>query len=307
MSSRKWTRIKNLIFAFICVYSRPKKMKIIESIQEMKETSQALRAEGKKIVFVPTMGYLHNGHLTLMREGKNVGDILVTSIFVNPTQFGKGEDLERYPRDFERDKRMCEGESVDILFVPNAREIYPDGYQTYVEVEGITKNLCGASRPGHFRGVATVVTKLFNIVRPHYAIFGEKDFQQLVTIKRLVKDLNMDIDVIGMPIVREADGLAMSSRNSYLNQKEREAAGGLYRGLKLAKDLFDKGERCAALILNEAKRVVEIEPLTEIEYVKLVDIGTMKDVDMVEDEALLAIAVRIGKTRLIDNIVLHKT
>ena len=282
-------------------------MKIIESIQEMKETSQALRAEGKKIAFVPTMGYLHHGHLSLLKKGREVGDLLVTSIFVNPAQFAKGEDLERYPRDFERDKKMCEDESVDILFVPNAREIYPDGYQTYVEVEGVTKNLCGASRPGHFRGVATVVTKLFNIVRPHYAIFGEKDFQQLVTIKRLVKDLNMDIDVIGMPIVREADGLAMSSRNSYLNQKEREAAGGLYRGLKLAKDLFDKGERSAALILNEAKRVVEIEPLTEIEYVKLVDIGTMKDVDMVEDEALLAIAVRIGKTRLIDNIVLHKT
>lgn len=273
----------------------------------MKETSQALRAEGKKIAFVPTMGYLHHGHLSLMNKGKEIGDILVASIFVNPTQFGKGEDLERYPRDFERDKKMCEGESVDILFAPNAREVYPDGYKTYVEVEGVTKNLCGASRPGHFRGVATVVTKLFNIVRPHYAIFGEKDFQQLVTIKRLVSDLNMDIDVIGMPIVRGADGLAMSSRNSYLNQKEREAAGGLYRGLKLAKDLFDKGERSAALILNEAKRVVEIEPLTELEYVKLVGIGTMKDVDMVEDEALLAIAVRIGKTRLIDNIVLHKT
>lgn len=281
-------------------------MKILESIHDMKEVSLSLRAEGKKIAFVPTMGYLHQGHLSLMKKGREVGDLLVTSIFVNPAQFAKGEDLERYPRDFERDKKMCEGESVDILFVPDAREIYPDGYQTYVDVEGVTKNLCGASRPGHFRGVATVVTKLFNIVRPHYAIFGEKDFQQLVTIKRLALDLNMDVDVIGMPIVREADGLAMSSRNSYLRMEEREAARSIYRALQMAKEVFDEGERSAGVLLNEARRVVEISPLIEPEYVKLMNIETMEDVDRVENDALLAMAVRIGKTRLIDNIILRK-
>ena len=281
-------------------------MKVIEYIHEMKEASQALRAEGNKISFVPTMGYLHQGHLSLLKKGRDVGDLLVMSIFVNPAQFAKGEDFERYPRDFERDKKMCESESVDILFLPNAREIYPDGYQTYVEVEGVTKNLCGTSRPGHFRGVATVVTKLFNIVRPHYAIFGEKDFQQLVTIKRLALDLDMDVDVIGMPIVREADGLAMSSRNSYLGQEERAAAGSIYRAIQRSKEVFDEGERSAGILLNEARKVVEISPLIEPEYVKLVNMGTMEEVDRVENEALLAIAVRIGKTRLIDNIRLRK-
>lgn len=281
-------------------------MKIFESIHDMKEVSLSLRAEGKKISFVPTMGYLHQGHLSLMKKGREVGDLLVVSIFVNPAQFAKGEDLERYPRDFERDKKMCEGESVDIIFIPDAREIYPDRYQTYVEVEGVTKNLCGASRPGHFRGVATVVTKLFNIVRPHYAIFGEKDFQQLVTIKRLALDLDMDVNVVGMPIVREADGLAMSSRNSYLGQEERRAAGSIYRALQLAKGVFDEGERSAGVLLNEARRVLGITPLIEPEYVKLVNTETMENVDRVENEALLAMAVRIGKTRLIDNIVLRK-
>lgn len=281
-------------------------MKVIESIKDMKESSQALRAEGKKISFVPTMGYFHEGHLSLMKKGREAGDVLVVSIFVNPTQFGKGEDFERYPRDIEKDKRLCKGEGVDILFVPRAEEIYPDGYQTYVDVEKVTKNLCGASRPGHFRGVATVVAKLFNIVRPDIAIFGEKDFQQLVTIKRLVKDLNMDVDVIGMPIVREQDGLAMSSRNSYLSQEERRAALNIYRALRAAKEVFDEGERSAGVLLNEAKRVIEIEPMVVLDYIKLVDVEIMEDLERVEDEALLATAVRVGKTRLIDNILLRK-
>lgn len=281
-------------------------MKIIESIQDMKKASLAMRVEGKKIAFVPTMGYLHEGHLSLMKKGKEVGNVLIVSIFVNPTQFAKGEDLERYPRDIERDKELCKGEGVDILFVPDAREMYPENYQTYLDIEKVTKNLCGASRPGHFRGVATVVTKLFNIVRPHYAIFGEKDFQQLVTIRRLALDLNMDVDVIGIPIVREADGLAMSSRNSYLSQEEREAARSIYRALQVAKEMFDEGERSAGVLLKEARRVLEISPIIEPEYAKLVDIGTMEEVDRVENEALLAMAVRIGKTRLIDNIILRK-
>ena len=281
-------------------------MKTIEDISDMKKASLVMRVEGKKIAFVPTMGYLHEGHLSLMKKGKEVGDVLIVSIFVNPTQFGKGEDLERYPRDIEKDIELCKGEGVDILFVPSTREIYPEGYQTYVEVEGVTKNLCGASRPGHFRGVATVVTKLFNIVRPHYAIFGEKDFQQLVTIKRLALDLDMDVDVIGMPIVRESDGLAMSSRNSYLTQEERGAAGSIYRALQRAKEMFDKGDSSAAVLLKEARSVLEISPLIEPEYVKLVHTETMEDVDRVDNEALLAMAVRIGKTRLIDNIVLGR-
>jgi len=281
-------------------------MKTIEDISDMKKASLVMRVEGKKIAFVPTMGYLHEGHLSLMKKGKEVGDVLIVSIFVNPTQFGKGEDLERYPRDIEKDIELCKGEGVDILFVPSTREIYPEGYQTYVEVEGVTKNLCGASRPGHFRGVATVVTKLFNIVRPHYAIFGEKDFQQLVTIKRLALDLDMDVDVIGMPIVRESDGLAMSSRNSYLGQEERGAARSIYRALQRAKGVFDEGERSAGVLLNEARRVVEISPIIEPEYVKLVDTETIEDIDRIENEALLAMAVRIGKTRLIDNMILRK-
>lgn len=281
-------------------------MKIIESITEMKKASQAFRAKGKKIAFVPTMGYLHHGHLSLMKKGREVGDVLVVSIFVNPTQFGKGEDFERYPRDIDKDKKLCEGEGVDILFVPKAEEMYPEGYQTYLDVEKVTRNLCGASRPGHFRGVATVVTKLFNIIRPDLAIFGEKDFQQLVAIKRLVNDLNMDVDVMGMPIVREPDGLAMSSRNSYLNKEERRAALNIYRALISAKELFDEGERSSNVLLTEAKRVVEIEPMIVTDYLKLVDARTMEDLETVKDEALLAIAVKIGKTRLIDNIILRK-
>lgn len=282
-------------------------MKIIESIAEMKTVARSFRDKGKSIAFVPTMGYLHEGHLSLMKKGRETGDVLVVSIFVNPTQFGKGEDLDRYPRDMEKDKKLCKGEGVDILFVPTVKEMYPENFQTYVDVETVTKNLCGASRPGHFRGVATVVTKLFNIVRPDFAIFGEKDFQQLVTIKRVVKDLDMDTDVIGMQIVREADGLAMSSRNAYLNDKERKAALSIYRALSAAKEVFEEGERAAGILLNEAKRVIEIEPMVVLDYIKLVDIATMEDLERVEDKALLAAAVRVGKTRLIDNIILRKT
>lgn len=281
-------------------------MKIIESVGKMKEASKAFNTKGKKVAFVPTMGYLHDGHLSLMKKGRDLGDILVVSVFVNPTQFGRGEDFERYPKDIARDKELCEGVGVDVLFVPSAEEMYPGGYQTYVDVEGVTKNLCGKARPGHFRGVATVVTKFFNIVRPHRALFGEKDFQQLVIIKRLVKDLDMDVEVIGMPIVREAGGLAMSSRNSYLSDKERRAALSIYRALKSAREVFDEGERSAKVILNEAKRVIEIEPMVVLDYLNLVEANTLEELDRVEGEALLAMAVWVGKTRLIDNIILRK-
>lgn len=281
-------------------------MKIIESIQEMKKVSQALRDEGKKIVFVPTMGYLHEGHLSLMKKGREVGDVLVVSIFVNPIQFGQGEDFEKYPRDMERDRELCEAEGVDILFVPKTEDMYPDEYQTAVEVMWVTKNLCGRFRPGHFRGVVTVVTKLFNIVRPQYAIFGEKDYQQLVAIRRLVKDLDLDMDVLGMPIVRESDGLAMSSRNAYLSKEERKAALSIYKALQSAKGLYDNGERTNRVLLKEVKRIIELEPMLKPEYGKVVDIQTMEDIESAGKEALLAIAARVGNTRLIDNVVLRK-
>lgn len=280
-------------------------MKVVEDIDDIKRISRSLRAEGKRIAFVPTMGYLHEGHLSLMRKGKDVGDVLIVSIFVNPTQFGKGEDLEKYPRDMSRDMRLCEDESVDVLFVPKSGDMYPSGYQTYVNVEGVTNNLCGASRPGHFMGVATVVAKLFNIIRPDCAIFGEKDFQQLVVIKRLVTDLNMDVEVIGMPIVRESDGLAMSSRNSYLSSEERRAASNISKALRSADNLFQRGERSAKVLIYVAGKAMESEPMVSLDYIKLVDPETMQDLAEIEESGLLAVAVKIGNTRLIDNIVLR--
>jgi len=220
-------------------------MKIIKSINEMKRISSDARRAGKTIVLVPTMGFFHEGHLSLMREGRKRGDLLVTSLFVNPTQFGPSEDFERYPRDFERDRRMAEDSGVDILFAPEKEEMYPPDHQTIVNVEKVTQGLCGKSRPTHFRGVTTVVNMLFNIIMPHIAIFGEKDYQQLVTIKQMVKDLHMDVQVLGMPIVREEDGLAMSSRNVYLKPHERKAALSIYRSLRRAEELIKGGERNA--------------------------------------------------------------
>ncbi len=220
-------------------------MDVITSVHQMKRYSAQARAMNKRIAFVPTMGFLHEGHLSLMREGKNQGDILIVSIFVNPTQFGPSEDFERYPRDFARDSRMAERVGVDVLFAPEAREMYPPGHQSFIRVTEVTRGLCGKSRPTHFQGVATVVGMLFNIVRPHVALFGEKDFQQLVTIQQMVKDLHMDVEVVGMPIIREADGLAMSSRNTYLNPDERKAALSLHRSLERAREWISKGEHRA--------------------------------------------------------------
>lgn len=278
-------------------------MKIIRSAGEMQAFSESLRKRGQKIGFVPTMGYFHEGHLSLMREGRRVCDCLAISIYVNPTQFGPGEDLERYPRDFGRDRSLAEGVGVDVIFYPENTEMYPEHYQTYVTVEMVTRNLCGISRPGHFRGVATVCAKLFNIVKPHAAIFGKKDFQQLVTIQRMVRDLNMDLEIIGMPIVREADGLAMSSRNVYLKENERASALSLSRSLKLAKEIYDNGERDAVKILGEVKKFIEGYPHIAIDYVKICDTTTLQDIEHLEKEAVLALAVKINKTRLIDNYV----
>jgi len=269
----------------------------------MQQHSESLRNSGKRIAFVPTMGYLHQGHLSLMVEGRKRGDCLVTSIYVNPTQFGPNEDLAKYPRDFEMDRKLCESVGVDVIFFPPDREMYPDNYQTYVTVEDVTQNLCGLSRPGHFRGVATVCAKLFNMVKPHMSIFGKKDFQQLVVIRRMVTDLNMDLEIIGMPTVREADGLAMSSRNTYLKPEERESALSLSRSLKMAKGLYEGGERDAGRIIAEAKKFIEGFPYTNIDYVQICDTTTMKDVSRIEGECVMALAVRVGAARLIDNYV----
>jgi pantoate--beta-alanine ligase len=238
-----------------------------------------------------------------MREGKMRGDCLAISIYVNPTQFGPSEDFERYPRDFERDKALADGVGVDVVFYPENKEMYPEHYQTYINVEKVTENLCGISRPGHFRGVTTVCAKLFNIVKPHYALFGKKDFQQLSAIKRMVQDLNMDLEIIGMPIVRETDGLAMSSRNVYIKEDERNSALSLSRSLKLAKQMYDRGERDAFRILDEVKIFIEGHPYARIDYAKICDTTTLKDSERLEGESVLALAVMISKTRLIDNYV----
>jgi pantoate--beta-alanine ligase len=282
-------------------------MRLITSIKQMQELAEKLRRDGKIISFVPTMGYLHQGHLSLMEEGKKRGDILVISIFVNPTQFGVGEDYAVYPRDLERDKKLAESVGVDIVLTPSESEIYPKGYQTFVQVEEVTKNLCGISRPTHFRGVTTVVAKLFNIIKPHIAIFGEKDFQQLVTIRQMVRDLHYDIEIVGMPIYRENDGIAMSSRNTYLNPEERKAALCLYRSLKRASELFNSGEQKAGTIIREVRNIIEAEKIVNIEYIKICDTENLQDLTIVDREAVVALAVKIGVTRLIDNLVLKAT
>jgi pantoate--beta-alanine ligase len=278
-------------------------MQVIKTIQAMKERSSQAQGEGEVIVFVPTMGFFHEGHLSLMREGRKLGDLLVVSLFVNPTQFGPNEDFKNYPRDFESDRKMAEGVGTDILFAPEAGEMYPPDHQTLVRVEKVTQNLCGRSRPTHFQGVTTVVAMLFEIVMPHVAIFGEKDYQQLVTIKQMVRDLHMNVEVVGMPTVREADGLAMSSRNSNLVPEERKAALSLYRSLQKAEELLQKGERNADQILQEMKRILQAEPLVNIDYAQVCDARTLEDVNRIEGDVVVALAAYVGKTRLIDNLV----
>ena len=271
----------------------------------MQETSRQLRASGKTIAFVPTMGFLHQGHIELMKTGKGIADILVVSIFVNPTQFGPGEDFEEYPRDMEGDLSKAKEAGVDIVYTPSADDMYPEGFQTKVRVERITKHLCGKSRPGHFEGVTTIVAKLFNITKPHKAIFGQKDFQQLAVIRGMVKDLNMDIEIIGVPIVREPDGLAMSSRNKYLSPEERKSALCLKKSIDLACDLVKGGEMNAENIGTSIQKLISSHHFTSIEYISICDPLTMEDIDNIKGEALLALAVRVGKTRLIDNCLIN--
>jgi pantoate--beta-alanine ligase len=279
-------------------------MQIIESIREMQLWSEAARRAGKRIILVPTMGALHEGHLNLVREGRKRGERLVVSLFVNPSQFAPSEDFAAYPRDFERDRGLLEKEKVDVLFGPSVQEMYPVGFQTYIEVEKLSPVLCGVFRPGHFRGVATVVAKLFNVVRPHDAIFGAKDYQQLQLIRRMVKDLNFDVEVVSHPTVREKDGLALSSRNFYLGPEERAAALSLYRSLEKARSLVARGERESRQIIREVRTEIEREPLARIEYVKLCDPETLEELAEIAGDVLLALAVRIGGARLIDNAIL---
>ena len=276
-------------------------MQIAKTIADMK----ALRTKSLGSVgFVPTMGYLHQGHLALVKQARAENSIVVASIFVNPTQFGPTEDFKSYPRDTERDLAMLEKEKTDIVFMPSAEEMYPEGFNSWVDVEKVTDRLEGSYRPGHFKGVATVVAKLFNIVEPARAYFGQKDAQQALVIKKMVADLNMNLEVIVAPTVRESDGLAMSSRNVYLNPQERQASIVLFKALTLARNRREKGERNAETLRQEMTSLISQEPLAKIEYVSIADAQTLEELSKIDRPALVSLAIRIGKTRLIDNILI---
>ena len=277
-------------------------MKIVSTINEVREQVKEWKKEGKTVGFVPTMGYLHEGHASLM-DAAGENDKVVVSIFVNPMQFGPNEDLASYPRDLEHDAKVCEAHGVDLIFHPTPEEMYGDNFYSYVDMDVLTKELCGLSRPVHFRGVCTVVAKLFNIVTPDKAYFGQKDAQQLAVIKRMVKDLNMPLTIVGCPIIREEDGLAKSSRNTYLSPEERKAALVLSRSIFLGKKMVEQGEKDCKKIKEAMTAEIEKEPLAKIDYVKIVDLSTMQQVETTEHGILAAIAVYIGKTRLIDNFM----
>jgi pantoate--beta-alanine ligase len=282
-------------------------MQILKTIKDTQALGRRLRIEKKSIGLVPTMGSLHEGHLSLVRRSQEDNDFTVVSIFVNPTQFGPNEDFSRYPRDVEGDLKKLSSCMVNAVFTPDAEEMYPEGFSTSVHLGSIGEILCGASRPGHFKGVATIVAKLFNIVMPHRAYFGQKDFQQTVVIKKLAREMNFDTDIIICPTVREADGLAMSSRNCYLSGEERKAASVLYKALKRGEELaLTKGVKEALHIKNEMMRLINAEPLAKIEYVETVAGEQLEKVEKIELPVAICIAVRIGKTRLIDNMVLEK-
>jgi len=277
-------------------------MRVIKTVSEMSDEAAGLRLAGKTVGFVPTMGYLHAGHLSLVKLARRENDVVVLSIFVNPTQFGQGEDLDRYPRDLPGDVDKCRKEDVNIVFAPEADDIYPDGFSTSVNVEGVSERLCGAVRPGHFRGVATVVAKLFNIVKPHRAYFGQKDHQQTMVVRRMARDLDIGTDIIVGPTVREPDGLAMSSRNAYLSPDDRMAAVQIYRALASARSLRQSGETRADVLLSKVRESLRNEPAIKAEYIELVDPEKLTPLSSAGEKALLALAVRIGKTRLIDNM-----
>ena len=282
-------------------------MMIITSPKEMLNYCNSARINRKSIGLVPTMGAFHEGHLSLMRSARVENDLVVTSIFVNPTQFGPKEDFNAYPRDLKSDSKLASQVGVDVIFAPAANGMYPNGYETFVNVERITEKLCGASRPGHFRGVTTVVAKLFNIIRPHKAYFGQKDAQQCVIIKRMTEDLNFDIEIVIMPTIREADGLAMSSRNKYLNAQERQSALVLSKSLSMAQDMIKSGQTNAVDILHNMKQMIEAEPLAKIDYISIVDSETLDDIKEIKANTLIALVVFIGKTRLIDNMIINES
>lgn len=280
-------------------------MEIIQTVREMQRWSEDQRLERKTVAFVPTMGFLHEGHLSLVREAKNRGDVVVVSIFVNPMQFNQASDFDKYPRNEDQDERALEALDTDVLFMPPPAEIYPDGYQSAVEVEKVSQPLCGAFRPGHFRGVATVVAKLFNMVKPHSALFGEKDFQQCVVIKRMVRDLNFDIDIVTLPTVREDDGLAMSSRNARLSAAERETSLCVSRALTAAQELVSGGQSSAAVILQAVQQILTQDTEVRVEYASLCHPETLEEIEQISGPTLLAIAAWVGNVRLIDNCVLQ--
>ncbi len=277
------------------------KTPVINTIAEMRKLRRQL---SEPVGFVPTMGYFHEGHLSLVRQARKENPTVVVSIFVNPTQFGPDEDFQDYPRDLNRDLELLEREKVDIVFVPSEEEMYPRGFNSWVDVEKVTEKLEGASRPGHFRGVATVCAKLFNIIQPTRAYFGQKDAQQAVVIKKMVADLNMNLEIIIVPTVRESNGLAMSSRNTYLNPEERQAATVLFKALSLARELWQGGEKDAAKIRHQMTSMIQKEPLAKIDYVSIADANTLEELKKIDRPAIVFLAVRIGKTRLIDNVIL---
>ena len=280
-------------------------MVVFEKNEQIRSFITERRKFGHSIGFVPTMGYLHEGHLALVREAKRTCQTVVVSIFVNPTQFGPHEDFDRYPRDVERDLRMLQDEGADAVFMPPTSEIYPQGYVTYVRLKGLTDCLCGRSRPGHFDGVATVVTKLFNIVCPDKAFFGQKDGQQVLVIRKMVEDLNMEPEIVTVPTVREPDGVAMSSRNVYLSKEERKAAPVLYRGLMAAEVAFKNGERNPQKLCKIVTDMIAGEPLARVDYVEIRSIPNLEPIEMIDGPALLAVAVYFAKVRLIDNVILQ--
>ncbi len=280
-------------------------MKIITTIDQMQENSNRLRDQGDRIGFVPTMGFLHEGHLSLIRKAREENHALVVSIFVNPTQFGPSEDFGAYPRDMENDSTLCRELGTDILFAPSAEEMYPEDFRTTVHVSGLTEALCGASRPGHFDGVTTIVAKLFSIVQPHNSYFGLKDYQQYRVIARMVQDLNMGVEVVGLPTIREEDGLAMSSRNTYLTADERASALTLNRSLRKAEEWVAEGVVDASEITSRAREIIQGEPHTDIDYLQVVDAQDLTPVKTITGPSLMAMAVKVGRARLIDNVVLQ--
>lgn len=282
-------------------------MKTLTRVAEMQVAAAGLRGLGRRIGFVPTMGALHEGHLSLVRAARQHADVTVVSIFVNPAQFGPQEDYRAYPRDLVGDSDRLQQEGVDFLFAPPVEEIYPPDFQTYAAVEQVSAPLEGRFRPGHFRGVATVVLKLFHIVQPHLAFFGQKDAQQCVVVRQMVRDLSLPVDIVVCPTVREPDGLALSSRNAYLNREERRAATVLFRSLCRARQLLEAGERRAEAILGEMRALVEQEPRARIDYVELVEAGSLQPLELVAGHALIALAVRIGPARLIDNMLVEES